>query len=328
MTTSPQFQAWVGRARDVPIEHAAGNRQLTLRRASRVEWHGPCPLCGGTDRFFINVRKQCFYCRGCDRGGDVIAFVQFFDRCDFIEACKRLSREPPPPASMVEEARRRKQRDAAEIDQMVAVSRQRWRQTTALSGTLGECYLRDVRCIALDVWPATLRFHRGLFHREARRHFPAIVAPVQNAAGEFRGIWRIFLDPETTDKAPVEEPRLGLGEIAGNMVRLTPIGPEVVVSEGIESGLAALMADPSRSHIAALSASHMRRLKLPECVRSAILVEENDLPDKLGRRASPDAVRAFSSRLIAEGRRVSIARPPQGAKDFNDCLLEKARVAS
>ena len=34
---------------------------------------GPCPVCGGTDRFSINIRKQVFRCRVCNIGGDVIA---------------------------------------------------------------------------------------------------------------------------------------------------------------------------------------------------------------------------------------------------------------
>jgi hypothetical protein len=104
---------------------------------------------------------------------------------------------------------------------------------------------------------------------------------------------------------------------------LTPIGTEVVISEGIESSLAALMCDPDRSYMAGLSASIMRGINLPEHVSSVILVQENDRPDKHGRRASPDSVRALSMRLIGEGRRVRVACPPAGYKDFNDCLMPK-----
>jgi AAA domain/CHC2 zinc finger len=57
---------------------------------------GPCPACGGDDRFSINVAKQVFNCRGCNTGGDVIDLVQHLDGVDFNTACTTLTGEPPP----------------------------------------------------------------------------------------------------------------------------------------------------------------------------------------------------------------------------------------
>jgi hypothetical protein len=151
---------------------------------------------------------------------------------------------------------------------------------------------------------------------------PALSALVKNASGEFCGVWRIFLDPRTADKAPVDSPRKGLGEIAGGTVHLTAVGEEVVVCEGVETGLAVLCADPARMCWAGLSASLMRRIILPPSVRRVVLLEENDLPDAHGRRASPDAVSALSQRFLAEGRDVRIARPPAQFSDFNDWLMD------
>jgi hypothetical protein len=42
----------------------------------KIERAGPCPVCGGRDRFSVNVRKQVFNCRGCQIGGDVIKLTQ------------------------------------------------------------------------------------------------------------------------------------------------------------------------------------------------------------------------------------------------------------
>jgi phage/plasmid primase-like uncharacterized protein len=39
------------------------------------EYIGPCPMCGGTDRFSINVRKDLYNCRHCG-GGDAIELVR------------------------------------------------------------------------------------------------------------------------------------------------------------------------------------------------------------------------------------------------------------
>jgi DNA primase len=95
MNVSPQRQAWVQRARDVSIERVVRERRLNLKRDGR--WLiGPCPRCGGDDRFAVSIAKGFFKCRGCDAKGDVIAFVRFLDECDFEAACEKLTGEPPP----------------------------------------------------------------------------------------------------------------------------------------------------------------------------------------------------------------------------------------
>ena len=88
MTPSPL----IDRARAVPIEDIIETHGIKLR--GRIERIGPCPVCGGTDRFAINTRKQLFNCRGCGTGGDVISLVQFLDDCTFREAVETLAGSP------------------------------------------------------------------------------------------------------------------------------------------------------------------------------------------------------------------------------------------
>ena len=82
------------RARSVRIEDECARRGIKLigRKNERV---GPCPKCGGHDRFSINVAKQVFCCRVCEKGGDVIDLVQHLDVVDFPTALTTLSGEPP-----------------------------------------------------------------------------------------------------------------------------------------------------------------------------------------------------------------------------------------
>ena len=87
-------ETWTARARSVPIENEAMRRGLKLRRKGK-EYVGPCPRCGGDDRFAINIAKQVFNCRGCGVGGDVIDLVQHLDGSDFNTARDTLAGEPP-----------------------------------------------------------------------------------------------------------------------------------------------------------------------------------------------------------------------------------------
>jgi hypothetical protein len=93
----PPSNSWIERARNVPIEREIERRGVQLNGGSKTERSGPCPLCGGDDRFSINTKKQVFNCRGCGVGGDVIKLVEHLDGCEFIAACTTLTGEPPPP---------------------------------------------------------------------------------------------------------------------------------------------------------------------------------------------------------------------------------------
>lgn len=55
------------------------------------EFAGPCPWCGGTDRFHVwpHSERPHYNCvRGCRRNGDAIQLL--IDYCDmtFVEACE------------------------------------------------------------------------------------------------------------------------------------------------------------------------------------------------------------------------------------------------
>jgi DNA primase len=54
-------------------------KHTALKKASSREWAGPCPLCGGTDRFRVWPEKGeggQWWCRRCNQGGDVLAFLR------------------------------------------------------------------------------------------------------------------------------------------------------------------------------------------------------------------------------------------------------------
>jgi hypothetical protein len=89
------FDGWIAKARAVPIEREIKRRGIQLRGNGR-DRAGPCPKCGGDDRFSVSTAKQVFNCRGCGSGGDVIALMEHLDGVDFISACTTLTGEQPP----------------------------------------------------------------------------------------------------------------------------------------------------------------------------------------------------------------------------------------
>ena len=67
------------------------------RPAGRWEYVGLCPLHEeNRPSFYVNTRKDVFYCHGCGRGGDLIRFLQLSRRLSFRQslACLDLQTTP------------------------------------------------------------------------------------------------------------------------------------------------------------------------------------------------------------------------------------------
>jgi DNA primase len=61
------------------------------------EYKGPCPVCGGRDRFSVQPFADNggrWFCRQCKTGGDTIKFCEFVWGDDFAAACNRLGITP------------------------------------------------------------------------------------------------------------------------------------------------------------------------------------------------------------------------------------------
>ena len=78
------------------------SKRVQLRKASGSnggEWQGPCPGCGGTDRFHVwplqNEGKGGYWCRSCELTGDNIQFLRDFEGLSFKDACARLNISAP-----------------------------------------------------------------------------------------------------------------------------------------------------------------------------------------------------------------------------------------
>jgi hypothetical protein len=81
-------------AKRIPIEEEVIRYGVKLKRRGD-ELVGPCPKCGGDDRFSINTKEQLWNCRGCEKGGDVIDLVQHMDDVLFMMAVEMLVGVPP-----------------------------------------------------------------------------------------------------------------------------------------------------------------------------------------------------------------------------------------
>lgn len=235
------FDAWVEEARAVPIEEVARARVPSLKRTGR-ELVGPCPACGGRDRFAVSLRKRVFHCRGSGRAGDAIALVQYLDGCEFLAACESLVGRPPPgrdqaesPAErqarereLAERAERRRDEEArrqrAEFDYREAERKRCWRIWTkaerGLIGTPVEAYLK-LRAIAapavahLRYAPAHPLYGEAIEGRAGKElpvlhRGPAMLAAIIGPDNRFAGVHATWIDLGQSDgKLRLVDPATG-----------------------------------------------------------------------------------------------------------------------
>jgi hypothetical protein len=221
-----------------------------------------------------------------------------------------------------EDLRRRRDAEArAEIERLrrrIAAARDLYRRGGPAAGSPVETYLR-LRNISGPI-PAVLRFLQRCPHRNGG-YFPAMVAPIVNAAGEQIAIHKTFLRPDGRGKAdlPKTEQRETCGPVKGGTVRLGPHRPgsPLIIGEGVESTLSAMQLF-SLPGWAALCANGIETLDLPVNVRQIVIAADNDM-NGVGQRAALSAQAGWGS----EGRSARILLPPNPGEDFNDILLSR-----
>lgn len=273
---SADMDAFVDEARAVSIEAEVNRRGLRLKRQGG-ELVGPCPVCGGVDRFGVNLRKGVFNCRGSGEGGDVIKLVEYLDATDFLGACETLAgRSAPKGASRgpdaAEIARREEARKTAEAErergeidyreQERARMRRYWKaarpivEGSPVARYLARRGLPLPGVVALRELADHPYFENG---REIWRG-PAMLAAIVDAEGIFRGGHATWIDPETSGKAEIVDLESGeilkakkvRGSLTGNHIDLTPRRPmdgenlpplqRLVIGEGIETVLSVRLA--------------------------------------------------------------------------------------
>jgi DNA primase len=84
----------------LPLLDYLRQHNWTGRQAGQgPEFVGLCPLHRETQpSFYVNARKNLFYCHGCGQGGDLIRFIELSQHLSFRQSLTYLEQQGSPPA--------------------------------------------------------------------------------------------------------------------------------------------------------------------------------------------------------------------------------------
>lgn len=269
--------------------------------------HGPCPICGGRDRFRWDDKdgEGGYYCSGCGPGRG-LTLVMKSQNIDYGAA-----------AQQVEEILGVQQKPKL-ADPRVRLKRI---MKDAVKTVPGDPVARYLEGRGLREIPPAIQTHPGLTYWQNMQPagvFPAMISMFRASEGEAVTIQVQYV--KDGKKAPVEASRKtlpGVGKMVGGAVRMWPCDEVLVVAEGVETAIAAY----ERGNIpswATLSADMMAKFIWPKDLKELIIVADNDLNFTGQAAAYTLARRAALAGVLAK-----VVLPEQPGEDYLD---EKLRL--
>jgi len=279
-----------------------------------VNRHGPCPMCGGADRFRWDDLNGaggyiCSQCGGGD-GFDLARKVtgkSFREIADHIATIMGATNEFE-----------RKQADPEEERQRNAM-RRAWQDTVPIADISPAAkYLRN----RLGGQPQALQYVRELakaFHPDDKQFHPAMVAKVISADDRAVNLHLTYLTRDGRKAAVNPAKKVMQGKLPdGCAIRLMPSAEVMGVAEGIETALSAsLMLDIPVW--ACLNGSLLAKWKPPEEAHEIIVFGDND-SNYTGQAKAYE----LANRLEVQfKRKATVMLPEVSGTDWNDFYVAK-----
>jgi hypothetical protein len=321
--------AAIARARAVPIADEILRRGIKMRRVG-LELVGACPVCGDggkgsrSNRFAVDLHKNVWLCRLCQRGGGVVDLVMNLDGVGFKEAVAVLAGGKCPSPVPQDTPMARPVLDCADDEER---KRQRalqwWEDASPIRGTPAERYLVEIRKLVLppDLSPRVLRFHPDCpFGDDGTRHpcllalyrrieLPLLLPPDQPVEAEPCAVMRTAL---TVDGEKIG--RMAYGPVHGAAIKLSDdadVTMGLFIGEGLETTLAAMVFGLAPAW-ALGSAGGIAKFPVLSGIEALTVLAETDEGG-----VNEQAIEECFSRWTAAGREVSRATSMIGS-DVND----------
>ena len=269
---------------DAIIRHFLGEQAVSRK-------HTSCPICGGTDRYrYDNKRNDGdWFCNHCGTGDGFKLLMEALG-VDFSEAAKSVDR-------IVGNIEAEPFRESINIEKRREALNYAWKNAKA--DMIPADYLRS-RGIPTEIVGRAndLRGHPNLLHIDDEKNTtyrPAMLALIRNAKGEPISIHRTYLGVNNKEKKIMPP----LENITGGCVRLGEPDDTLVLAEGVETALAAwaIIGHPAWATISAHGLAEFKAI--PRHVKRVIVCGDNDA-SFTGQAAAFECAKYMKNRLNVE----------------------------
>jgi phage/plasmid primase-like uncharacterized protein len=291
--------------------------------------HGPCPGCGGRDRFRfddLDGRGTFFCSRGGDPlSGDGFALLEHVQGCSFLAAVDIVAGVMGIERRAASNAAKQRHPTGPNIGWGVSDGhgKPKRRYDAYAADLFGEAigikasnvggrYLLARNCV-LPPEEGDLRLHPELKHPLTGYVGPALLARVTDAlTGEPISLHRTWIASDGTK--PTDPARMLLGGYrkSGGVIRLWPddaVTHGLGIAEGIETALS--LAHGFKPVWACIDAGNVKALPILEGVTALTIAVDHD-------QAGREAAAACADRWNASGREVRLVLPEMEGADLND----------
>ncbi len=278
--------------------------------------HGPCPLCGGKDRFHWDNKNGSgsYFCHTCGPGSGIDLLMkytgmEFKEAADAID--KRIGNIDAEPQNYKPDTQQNKIRLQKIAKELKFITK----------GDPVELYLnsRGLSGLACN----NLKMHPGLTQVcgqvKPLGKFPAMVASIRNREGKVSSFHITYLNQDGT-KAEVENQKKILpsfSRLVGGAIRLfEPMEGSICVAEGVETALAAskMFGLPCWS---VCNSRLMEGFEVPDGVNSVFVCADND-SNYTGHKSAY----TLANKLSLAGYETDVHLPKKAGTDFADEWLE------
>lgn len=287
--------------------------------------HGPCPACGGRDRYRFDDRdgRGTFYCSHCG-AGDGFKLLQLVHNWDFPTTCRELTQAAGLEAEEPLHQQPPQRRSNFQRHQPAAAT-PTWRVRALRRSTCSVADVDDVRIYMTSrgVWPVppgcSLRAHPLAECYDCGKligRYPALIADVDDIEGDLVTCHITYVPGGRKLEGTPRKLLSRTTDRVSCCARLMPAdGNVLAIAEGIETALAAHLLHPDVPVWAALNASLLAKFVPPPGIHRVVIFADRDV-------AGREAARRLRDEL--HGRcRVEIAVPPKPAKDWADVLVAR-----
>lgn len=300
---------------DVQVKDIARNRWAVILTSLGVETrflvstHGPCPICGGKDRFRWDDKEGTgsYFCSQCGSGDGFMLAQRVTGRAfkDVAQFIRNAFSEPAQSRGITERPT---------PDNSAAIARL-WQRAEKPKQD-GSVYTYQTKRFGRYWASNSILEASQLYHESSNERFDAQVARIVDADGKLANVHITYLTRDGNKAVVAPQKRVMSGKLPeGCAIRIWPSAKVMGIAEGIETAISAAILHKMPVW-AAVNGAMLSKWIPPQNAEKIFIFGDNDKNFTGQAKAY-----ALANRLATQfNREVEVKIPPETGWDWNDVL--------